>query len=592
MSAVKLLQDANTLQDVAHLLGFKPKALAYLIRVMHLSLRYSQFEIPKRSGGKRIISAPNARLKLLQKRLAKHLQLCEAEIESARGVKQRLAHGFKKDQSILTNADVHRKRRYVLNIDIEDFFGSINFGRIRGFFIRNKDFCLKPDVATVIAQIACHNNALPQGSPCSPVLSNLIANILDINLAKLSKINGCSYTRYVDDITFSTSKKDFPRDLAVTTPGSPNLWIPGKVLEKIIGDCGFTINAKKTRLQYCYSRQDVTGIVVNQRVNTRSEYRRMLRAMVHRLCATGSYALQKCEITVTGSTTMSTKLGSLAELEGMLNFARHVEIWSQRNDFPKRVALTSSELLLRRFLFFKEFSGQKKPVLLFEGKTDAIYLRESIRRLASTFPSLATPGTTPLKLHIKLYRQSDTSGKLFGLKGGTGHFLEFIKNYGDNYKQISAPKGEFPVIILLDNDSGIKSVLSLIKDKYKIVPAAGQQYFNVTGNLYIMLTSPFGGPDHCIEDMFDAATLATSIGGKSFSKSNNFNQNIQYGKAWFAEKVIKKNSASINFNGFCPLLIELVNLISKHALGHSSAKQALLVSSYSPPPLAPLPAVP
>ena len=136
MAALKLLQDANGLHDIAHLLGFTPKALAYLIRGMHPAIRYSQFEIPKRSGGKRTISAPNEKLKLLQKRLAKHLHLCELEIEELHGVKHRLAHGFKQGQSILTNADVHRTRRYVLNIDLSDFFGTINFGRVRGFLIK------------------------------------------------------------------------------------------------------------------------------------------------------------------------------------------------------------------------------------------------------------------------------------------------------------------------------------------------------------------------------------------------------------------------------------------------------------------------
>lgn len=184
MSALDRLKATSSLGEIAFLLGFKPQALAYLIRGMKPEVRYSQFEIPKKSGGTRTISAPNSKLKLLQTRLAKLLQLCEEEIEISRGAKRRLAHGFKRGQSILTNAEVHRRRRYVLNIDLEDFFGTINFGRVRGFLIRNADFALNPDVATIIAQIACHNNALPQGSPCSPVISNLVANILDIRLAQ------------------------------------------------------------------------------------------------------------------------------------------------------------------------------------------------------------------------------------------------------------------------------------------------------------------------------------------------------------------------------------------------------------------------
>jgi len=63
---------------------------------------------------------------------------------------------------------------------LQDFFGSINFGRVRGFFIKDRNFALQPAVATILAQMACHNNALPQGSPCSPVISNLVGHVLDV----------------------------------------------------------------------------------------------------------------------------------------------------------------------------------------------------------------------------------------------------------------------------------------------------------------------------------------------------------------------------------------------------------------------------
>ena len=99
---------------------------------------------------------------------------------------------------------MHVGSKYVLNIDLQDFFDSFNFGRVRGFFIKNRNFQLNPDVATVIAQIACYDNKLPQGSPCSPVITNLISHSLDIRLASLAKKYKCTYTRYADDITFST----------------------------------------------------------------------------------------------------------------------------------------------------------------------------------------------------------------------------------------------------------------------------------------------------------------------------------------------------------------------------------------------------
>ncbi|NJN91776.1 MAG: RNA-directed DNA polymerase [Leptolyngbyaceae cyanobacterium SL_5_14] len=126
-----------------------------------------------------------------------------------------VSHGFKRKLSIRTNARKHRNRRYVFNIDLTDFFGSINFGRVRGFFIKDKRFRLNSKVATIFAQIACFKKSLPQGSPCSPVISNLIGNILDTHLVRLAARTGCTYTRYADDLTFSTNKRCFPRSIAI-----------------------------------------------------------------------------------------------------------------------------------------------------------------------------------------------------------------------------------------------------------------------------------------------------------------------------------------------------------------------------------------
>ena len=137
MSELESLRAAKSLRQVAHLLKCKPKALSYTLYKLPVSLKYTQFAIPKRSGGTRIINAPTDRLKLLQKRLAELLSVCLDEIETAGGRKHSACHGFRKDRSILTNAKCHQGRRYVFNIDLENFFPSI-LGRIRGFFIKRQ----------------------------------------------------------------------------------------------------------------------------------------------------------------------------------------------------------------------------------------------------------------------------------------------------------------------------------------------------------------------------------------------------------------------------------------------------------------------
>jgi RNA-directed DNA polymerase len=96
----------------------------------------------------------------------------------------------------------------VLNLDLQNFFPSLHFGRVRGFFLNNNYFKLAEPVATILAQIACNDGALPQGSPCSPILSELLTHFLDMRLVRVAARNKCSYTRYADDITFSTNDAD------------------------------------------------------------------------------------------------------------------------------------------------------------------------------------------------------------------------------------------------------------------------------------------------------------------------------------------------------------------------------------------------
>lgn len=565
VSAIKLLQDARSLTDVAHLLGFKPKALAYLIRKMWPTLRYTEFSIPKRSGGVRVISAPNEKLKLLQKRLAKHLHLCEVEIEEKYAVKRRLAHGFKVGQSIFSNANVHKRRSYVLNVDLENFFGSINFGRVRGFFIKNRDFSLNPDVATVLAQIICHDNKLPQGSPCSPVVSNLLSNIMDIRLSKLARAHKCSYTRYADDLTFSTSLREFPVALAEPEAHNPNKWIAGSALVGAVRGCGFSINEKKTRLQYARSRQDVTGVIVNKKLAAPASYRKSLRAMVHRLREFGSYELQTPQLVGGDKSAVVATPGTVRQLHGMLTYAHQAEMWQYKGGSVKGVPLTAVERVFRDFIEYSEFASNSKPLIIFEGKTDSIYIMEALRSMAAKFPRLVAGSATPFRLNVKLFRYGGVASRLFDIDGGTAQLKEFIRKYPSSYRKINGPKGEFPVIIVLDNDDGAKAIISLLKSMFKVDFSTGGQSFHVAENMYVVLSSQIGHKGHCIEDLFDQTTRSVKLSGKAFNPLNSFDTSVEYGKAWFAEKVVKPGSAKIDFTGFEPLLNEIDSVLVKYA---------------------------
>lgn len=584
MSALAALKAARTLNDVARLLGYKPKHLAYLVRVMPPSVKYTQFTIPKRSGGHRTISAPRDELKQLQRRLAKRLQDCLEEIEANRGVKVRVSHGFMRGGSITSNASVHRRRRYVLNLDLSDFFGTINFGRVRGYFIKNRDFALAPDVATLLAQIACHNNALPQGSPCSPVISNLVGNILDMQLSKLARSAGCSYSRYADDLTFSTSKDPFPPEIALPTPGEPNVWELGAALAKEIARAGYEVNLLKTRMQYCQSRQTVTGLIVNKRLNTRVEYRRTARAMVYRLLKAGAFEIPTATRDADGRTVVINQPGTARRLEGVLSHILAVDEVASRYQAPKKkrskndkgeASLRPNERLLRDLIFYRHFAASDVPTILTEGKTDRVYLSCALKSLSANYPNLVSDKPS-LKLAVNLFKFSKRSDRLLQMAGGTGDFKDFLRGYRKLYQRIQAPKGMSPVILLLDNDSGSLPVKSFVQNYFK-VPLSGKLGAHLFDNVYLVLTPPkTGAKESCIEDCFSATTLKTELNGKTFNYGDSIDTATEYGKQLFAEKVVKLGAQSIDFQGFKPLLDEISSIVATHALTyvatHSSSK--------------------
>jgi hypothetical protein len=244
LSLLKSLKEAASLNDVAAILGYKPSALAYIVYKLPVEQTYKKFTIPRSGGGERDICAPNGRLKTLQRRLANVLYACRDEIDAASGLRP-MSHGFRRKHSIITNARRHKRRRYVLNLDLKDFFPTFNFGRVRGFFIHSNSFKLNDKVATIIAQIACFENALPQGSPCSPIIADLIAHLLDVRLVGLPKQHNLTYSRYADDLTFSTSHRDFPAAIAApVAPESPQ-WELGSDLLTAIEKAGFAANLSK-----------------------------------------------------------------------------------------------------------------------------------------------------------------------------------------------------------------------------------------------------------------------------------------------------------------------------------------------------------
>jgi retron-type reverse transcriptase len=591
MSRLADLKATSSLSDLALVLNFKPAALAYLVYKLAPAAKYTTFTIAKSGGGTRTIDAPIPQLKRLQQNLAQLLQDCWDEIQLKAGRKDAIAHGFRRGRSIISNARKHRNRNFVLNVDLKDFFPSLHFGRVRGYFLKDRSFALDLKIATLIAQIACHNKALPQGSPCSPVISNLIGHILDIQLAALATNHSCTYSRYADDLTFSTNEAVFPK--AIAEVSSSHVAKAGKGLIKVVTHNDFEINPLKTRLQYHDSQQVVTGLIVNRRVNVPYEYRHRIRAMAHALFRTGAYEIRDSA----GASTP----GTAQQLHGMFSFVDSIDLHQAYIRFAnsdKRASmgkpieeisvkefgtltsqsigpLSPRERLFRRFLIYKEFFATANPVIVCEGETDNIYLLHAIHSLGAKFPQLLGPpsaGKSRLKVRLFKYVKS-RSGRLLGLGSGGGTVLKsLIESFMNESERFLAPSSKFPCILLLDNDSGATAVEGMLKKHGIRLPPNG--FVHVAHNLYVMRTPPLPGkPQTAIEDFFTKKTLSIQVDGKSFhGPKAGFDPAKHYGKVVFAHKVVRPKASSINFSRFAAILSIVVDIMNQCATKPATPK--------------------
>ncbi|MBO4531181.1 MAG: RNA-directed DNA polymerase [Paludibacteraceae bacterium] len=242
------------------------KQLKYL-STPKVSNRYKTFKIKKKSGGTREINAPTNRLN----NILYSLNLIFKSLYSP----HEAVCGFTEGRSIRDNALRHVGHHYVFNIDLKDFFTSIPQARIWAR-IQCAPFNFSPSVANVVAGLCCvyneelGKNVLPQGAPTSPLLTNAICDKMDRKLAALAKKYGLHYSRYADDITFSSMHNVYQEESEFR-----------KEMKNIIEGQGFCLNDKKTRLLKSGQRQEVTGLTVNSKVNVTRKYVKDLRCLLH-----------------------------------------------------------------------------------------------------------------------------------------------------------------------------------------------------------------------------------------------------------------------------------------------------------------------
>lgn len=252
-----LLNKAVIIFELNHLSKLLGIEKDYLVKIIFDSnLFYRIFYIPKRNGGTREINSPSSILLYIQRwiyiNILKNIDLHENCV------------GFRTGYSIRNNAEKHLNKNYILKLDIKDFFPSINIERVIAVF-RNIGY--SPKISYILAALCTLDNRLPQGSPTSPYLSNIIAKRLDKRLSEFCKKFGLNYTRYADDITISGNR--LPKKLI-------------EYIENIISDEGFEINKKKKRLLYKNNQRIITGISVNSnKLTIPKKQKRKIRQIIY-----------------------------------------------------------------------------------------------------------------------------------------------------------------------------------------------------------------------------------------------------------------------------------------------------------------------
>lgn len=315
----------SNLGILAQVLGTKQSSLCYVAYVVPPAKKYRHFQIIKSNGQKRDIASPEKRFKNLQIKIAK---LLVGEYEAKACV-----YSYVKGKSIVQNANVHCGQRFVINVDLRDFFHSIHFGRVKGVLLGHPYYS-SDEVATTLAQLICYKNKLPQGAPTSPIMSNLVCRSLDNSLNKIARKYKAKYSRYSDDITISTSTSKLPSALAYKDPETGSFQIGNELLREITRN-GFKVNHSKFRVQNQSEHQEVTGLTVNSRnPNVSRDYIRSIRAMINKV----------------------DKHGSLYVLNEYREFYRR----KSKKELPPNV--TAYDIIRGKLEFLREVKGASDPV--------------------------------------------------------------------------------------------------------------------------------------------------------------------------------------------------------------------------------------
>jgi RNA-directed DNA polymerase len=298
-----------SIEQPVELCKFLKTPLIHLEQIIN-NPSYQFFTIPKKQGGAREILAPDEELKKIQKHLNYYLQAWYLCIKPAE------VHGFvihphylEEYCNIVANASIHVGKKHLLNLDLKDFFPGISAKRVRDLF-RSDLFGFSDQIATAMTLLTTYKGTLPIGAPTSPVISNFICLQLDADLISYCENHHLSYSRYADDLTFSSNE--------VITPE-----ITGELIN-LIQLNNFAVNSRKTRLTSFNRRQSVTGLTVNEKVNIDRKLLKKIRAMLHDLSVNGITSATRNHFSINGDVQPEMMEKFHHKLAGYINFVGQV----------------------------------------------------------------------------------------------------------------------------------------------------------------------------------------------------------------------------------------------------------------------------
>lgn len=563
-------------KDLANYLNYDYKDFCWILYSKPIHTRYNLIEIPKKNGKIRLIHSPDPHLKKLQKNLTTQLSKL---FEQKNSDKPSFSFAYRKNKDdkkfgIYFNAKRHRNRKLVINIDLKDFFHTIEFKRIVGYFVRNKYFKFPIDVAIGIAQIACYTDPktgksfLPQGSPASPIISNLIAEILDAKITKLAQKYKFYYSRYADDLTLSFDTNKLPPEIVKQ---DSNIFSLGDSIIKAIKSSGFNINDDKVSFRTNFDRQQVTGLVVNKKINIPRNYYNYSKSMAYSFCQTATFEKSSYH---TFSKKNSDKGQSII---GIMTY-----IYNIKNEYISRTTDTephiytefkcdkpkSTEQLFwsqnsfnRLFLqtyFQATFVYAKRIHLLCEGKTDPLHFKNYISTLGDD-KKKCYEFTAFNEDKLTIFQ------KELNIRSGTPNLKRFVEIYSTLF--VTNLTFLNPTIIIVDNDKAGGEVFQCAVGRYKktskydkiLINSFEVEYAYICKNLFI-IKLPKIHRETTIEDLYDSTLTSTILNGKTFTKDNEYDQNKHYGKVDFLNNVVKKNKLTINYSNF-EIVLEAIDRI-------------------------------